>query len=102
MKEQDKDTQTKELSTKQPLFIDGVSNRLFDGIEMPTVDAEYFIGCDTYDDDMYCYILARKVGDVTEILLGKRQRINGKIDKDQFENDVNKLAELFNATVNGC
>lgn len=93
---------TDNKKTENQFAIHGVSNRLFDGIEIPTVDAEYFIGYDTYDDDMYCYILARKVGDVTEILLEKRQRINGKIDKDQFETDVNKLAELFNATVNGC
>ena len=86
----------------EALHIAGVSNRLFDGVEIPTIETEYFIGYDTYDDDMYCYILARKVGDITEILLEKRHRINGKTDKDQFEADVNKLAELFNASVNGC
>lgn len=87
---------------QEPCTIAGVSNRLFDGIEIPIVKPEYYIGYDTYDDDMYCYILARKVDDVTEILLEKHHLINGKSDKDQFESDINKLAELFNATVNGC
>ncbi len=95
-KEQNKQKENKAL------HIGGVSNRLFDGIKIPTIDAEYYIGYDTYDDDVYCYILSRKVNDVTEILLEKRHRINGKQDKNQFEADINKLAELFNASVNGC
>ena len=90
------------LKQGQLLPIDSVSNRLFDGIEIHTVDVKYFIGYDTYDDDMYCYVLSRKVNNVTEILLEKRHRIKSKQDKDQFKADINKLAELFSATVNGC
>lgn len=95
-REQSQESKTRHSS------LGAVSNRLFDGIEISTVKPEYFIGYDTYDDDMHCYIFARKVDDVTEILLEKRHRINGKSDKDQFEADINKLAELFNATVYGC
>jgi hypothetical protein len=83
------------------LYIAGVSSRLFEGINLTTVKAEYMIGYDTYDDDQYCYILARKVGGITEILLQKTHRISNKSDKDKFESDVNKLAEYFNCEVRG-
>ena len=69
---------------------------------LATVDAEYMVGYDAYDDDQYCYVLARKVGGVTEILLNKTCRIRNKEDKDQFEADVNKLAEYFNCEVRGA
>jgi hypothetical protein len=83
------------------LDIAGVSSRLFAGVDLATVKAEYFIGYDTYDDDQYCYILARKVNGITEILLQKTHRIKGKSDKDKFEADINKLAEYFNCEVRG-
>ena len=91
----------KETKENGNLPIFSVTNRLFDGVDLATVKAEYMIGYDTYDDDQYCYILARKVGGVTEILLEKRHRITNKDDKDQFEADVNKLAEYFNCEVRG-
>lgn len=97
------------MNRKQKLPIDkaqfalqSVTNPLFSGVDLATVDAEYMVGYDTYDDDQYCYILARKVGGVTEILLNKTCRIRNKEDKDQFEADVNKLAEYFNCEVRGA
>jgi len=82
--------------------LQSVTNPLFAGVDLATVDAEYMVGYDTNDDDQYCYILARKVGDVTEILLNKTSRIRNKEDKDQFKADVNKLAEYFNCEVCGA
>lgn len=90
------------LSFKNNEVLPCVTNPLFAGVDLTTVDAEYMIGYDTYDDDQYCYILARKVGGVTEILLNKTCRIRNKTDKDQFEADVNKLAEYFNCEVRGA
>lgn len=86
---------------KAQFALQSVTNPLFAGVDLATVDAEYMIGYDTYDDDQYCYVLTRKVGNVTEILLEKKYRINNKADKDQFEADVNKLAEYFNCEVRG-
>lgn len=83
------------------LPIHSVTNRLLAGVDIATVKAEYMIWYDTYDDDQYCYILARKVGGVTEMLLEKKHRIRNKADKDKFEADVNKLAEYFKCEVRG-
>lgn len=84
---------------KAALPLQSVTNPLFAGVDLATVDAEYMIGYDTYDDDQCSYVLARKVDGVTEILLNKTCRIRNKADKDQFEADVNKLAEYFNCEV---
>lgn len=92
----------KETNKNGNLPIFSVTNRLFEGVDLATVKAEYMIGYDTYDDDQYAFILARKVGGVTEILLNKTCRIRNKDDKDQFEADVNKLAEYFNCEVLGA
>ena len=45
MKEENKETQTNELSTKQPLFIDGVMQRLFtvDDLTLWSYHKEYLI-----------------------------------------------------------
>ena len=96
-------TKKNEASENQAQFaLQSVTNPLFAGVDLATVDAEYMVGYDTNDDDQYCYILARKVGDVTEILLNKTSRIRNKEDKDQFKADVNKLAEYFNCEVCGA
>lgn len=86
------------LDEKEPdLQFNG--NQLFIGLDLVNIKSEYVIGCDTYDDDQYCYTLARKIGDATEILLEKKYRINCKADKDIFYADVNELAEYFNCEV---
>jgi len=89
----------KKMNKNQKLSI---TNPLFTGLDFTTIKAEYVVGYDaSYDDDQYCYVLARKVNGVTEILLNKTCRIRNKTDKDQFEADVNKLAEYFNCEVCG-
>ena len=87
---------------KAQFALQSVTNPLFEGVDLATVDAEYMVVYDTYDDDQYCYVLVRKVGGVIEILLNKTCRIRNKEDKDQFEADVNKLAEYFNCEVRGA
>lgn len=82
------------MNKKQKLLI-------FDGVDLANVKAEYMVGYDTYDDEQCCYVLARKVGDITEILLNKTCRNRNKADKNQFEADVIKLAEYFNCVVRG-
>lgn len=64
-----------------------------------TVDPKYIIAYDTYDDDQYTYMLAMKEDGITKILLNKTYGIRNKKDKDQFEADINKLAEYFNCNV---
>lgn len=87
---------------KAEFALQSVTNPLFAGVDLATVDAEYMIGYDTYDEYQYSYVLARKVGGVTEILFNKTYRIRNKADKYQFEADVNKLAEYFNCEVHGA
>ncbi|MHA2366648.1 MAG: hypothetical protein ACXAC7_22035 [Candidatus Hodarchaeales archaeon] len=57
---------------------------------------DYYIGVDTYDSDALAYLLARKVGKDTEILLCKSMP-----EKNEFMQEVENLAKYFNATVIG-
>jgi hypothetical protein len=80
---------------------DDVTRRFFPELDVATVKSEFVVGYDTYDDDQWCYNLARKVAGVFEILLSKTCKIRSKEDKIQFKADVIKLAQYFNCEVVG-
>ena len=72
------------------------SSYLFDWntIKDNIIEPEYFMGVDTYDKKMNAYCLTRCVDGITEILLSKVIK-----DENDFEKEVENLANYFNAKV---
>jgi hypothetical protein len=62
--------------------------------KISTTEPYYLIGIDTYDKDMFCYCLCRKISNCTEILLSKKLK-----DKKEFYNEIEHIAKYFNADI---
>lgn len=63
---------------------------------LPTVDVKYTVGCDVGNDDTYTYAVARKVRDITEIILSETCKVVGGEDKVKFKTNLDRLAEYLN------
>lgn len=76
-----------------------ITGNLFEDVVVDGPTIKYMVSCDTYDNDAYCLILSRKIGENIEILLTKRHLIRNESDKEKFNTDVNKLAEFFDCEI---
>lgn len=73
---------------------------LYYGVDLAsTPNHEYTVFYDTYDNDIYHYILARKINNNFEIILSNKRKIIKQIDKYSFMDEVYKLAKYFNCNV---